>query len=99
MGGQEVGDVNWSAFILPGRIARQCNNRLKKLINRKVNKGSMKKGGWTKDEDQQILEHGTSEGDKDWQSLAENLPGLSKSNAAIVSNVYRVIKKEAAKNK
>lgn len=73
--GKEVGDVNWCAFILPGRIARQCNNRHKKLINRKVNKGSIKKGGWTKDEDQQILEHGTSEGDKDWQSLAENLPG------------------------
>jgi len=70
---EENGDSNWSILVLESRNSKQCSKRYRSLTSKKS--CPIKKGGWTKEEDEQILEHGTNVGDKDWKFLAEKLPG------------------------
>jgi len=82
----EVGDCKWSivASLLPGRFAKQCSNRYKKLQLKegmfkdentvKSNREGMKKGGWTAEEDCKILEHVNMFGDCKWHALTSRLP-------------------------
>merc|ERR1712176_1295148 len=82
----EVGNCKWSivASLLPGRFAKQCCNRYKKLqlkkgmskdeSTAKHNKEGMKKGGWTEEEDCKIMEHVNTFGDCKWSVLASRLP-------------------------
>lgn len=57
-------DTDWSSFVLPGRITRQFRNRYKNL---RVHKDTIKKGGWTKEEDEAILKYGQQKGtETDW---------------------------------
>lgn len=69
--GEETGDTSWSTLALPNRNPKQCSKRYNYLTSKQ--KVSLKKGKWTTEEDQQIIEHGTTVGDKDWTVLA--LPG------------------------
>merc|ERR1711933_114978 len=74
---QEIGeDVDWSllASSLLGRNKIQCERRYQKLMLKK-NKENHKKGGWTTEEDQKIIEHVNKVGDFKWFVVASFLPG------------------------
>jgi len=70
--GNKIEDGNWSslACTLPNRTCKQCSNRFKKLTEKR----GIKRGGWTKEEDEKIIHHGKSVCDKDWSFLAEQFP-------------------------
>lgn len=55
---------------LPDRTEIECFRRWQKVVN-----PSLKKGGWTPDEDKQIIELVEKYGAKRWSVIASHLPG------------------------
>merc|ERR1712129_631291 len=72
---QEIGnDVDWLllASTVPGRNEKQCERRYNNLTSKNKNR-SMKKGGWTAEEDCKVIEHVNTFGDCKWSVLASQL--------------------------
>jgi len=73
---QEIGnDVDWLLVTskLSGRNVKQCERRYNNLKLKNKKKG-MKKGGWTTEEDNEIIDHVNIFGDCKWSVLATRLP-------------------------
>merc|ERR1712176_1731293 len=69
-------DVDWFllASSLLGRNENQCEHRYNKLMFMNKKK-KLKKGGWTAEEDHEIIEHVNKFGDSKWRIVASRLPG------------------------
>lgn len=69
---QSSGQASWSvlATYFPNKTATQLAGRWEKVIN-----PNLKKGSWTREEDEEIIKYVQTHGDKDWAKLAIILHG------------------------
>jgi myb proto-oncogene protein len=75
------GDKNWGAIaaLVPGRVERQCHNRWRAVLDPSIDRATMRKRAWTKDEDSKLKDSVQTYCGEDWAAISALVPGRTKS--------------------